>query len=102
MKSRRKWVTFAAWIPFIIIFIGLGCMGLWANVNSRYVPDEEYLKWATEHEEWYENGMIGEPPPSVGLPESQRSLSFWSSIGFIVVSVLIAVIIFVPVILSVL
>lgn len=96
MKSRRKWVTFAAWIPFIMILIGVGCMGLWASETSPYMPDEAYLDWV----EKLEKGEINEAPPA--LPESQRSFSFWSSIGFIVVGVLIAVIIFVPVILSVL
>jgi len=96
MKSRRKRSTFAAWIPFIMIFIGLGCMALWASANSRYMPDEEYLDWT----EKIEKAEIDEAPPA--LPESQRSLSFWSGIGFIVAGVLIAIFVFAPVMVSVL
>lgn len=73
-----------AWVPFIFILIGLGCMGLWASATSPYIPDQEYLDCAAE----------GEPPR--GLPESQKSLSFWASIGFIVTGILIAVFVFGP------
>lgn len=89
MKEKRE---IFSWLVFSVILIGIGSIGLYGYSATYYCSDEEYFSWQAAHNEWYDNGCSGEPPPDPGYPISQKAIVFWSSLLMIIIGALLVII----------